>query len=247
MFWPDVIDLKLFYASTMGKMAHKTIMSSIRKRWPSAHEEAILGIGFCHIYLQHYIESADRVLALMPSRQGAIHWPADSKNLTFMADEAEIPLADNSVNRILVVHAFENTEQLRLMLQEIWRVLTPEGRVMVIAPNRRGLWARVPSSPFAHGSAFTASQLRDVLREHRLTPHEPEYLLFTPPSSKEYIVKAAPIFESLGRKFCTLLSGLVLLEAEKQIFALTGQTANSYKRKAEYIPSSQPVMTRNQH
>ena len=40
-----------------------------------------------------------------------------------------------------MVHALEASEQLPALLAEVWRILVGNGRLLVIVPNRHGLWA----------------------------------------------------------------------------------------------------------
>lgn len=243
MFWPDVIDLKLFYTSPVGRMAEGVIARTITKLWRPSPDECILGIGFTQPYLEPFRENAQRIMALMPDAQGALHWPIEGQNLTFLADEADIPLPDESMSRVLIVHAVENSEQLRHMLREVWRVLAPNGKLLVVAPNRRGVWARRPVSPFAHGSPFSASQLRAVLRDHRFTPYESHYTLFTPPTNNEWVLKTSRMCEYIGSRFFPLFSGVIVMEAEKQIYAPSTQRAVRKQRERGYAPSAQPALT----
>ena len=104
----------------------------------------------------------------MPAPQGVLHWPGEELNSTALIEEAELPLPDMSVDRVLLAHALEHTEQLRPLLREIWRVLNPSGRVIAIVPNRRGIWARIDSTPFGHGHPYTAGQLSRLLRSRYL-------------------------------------------------------------------------------
>lgn len=248
MFWPDVIDLKLFYTSPLGRVAEGVIARAITRIWKPAQGECVLGIGFTQPYLEPFRDSAERIMALMPAAQGALHWPVDGeKNLTFLADEADIPLPDESMSRILLVHAVENSEQLRHMLREVWRILAPNGKILVVVPNRRGVWARRPFSPFAHGSPFSASQLRAVLRDHRFTPYESHYTLFTPPTTSEFLLKASRFFEIVGCRFFTMFSGVILMEAEKQIYAPSTQRVVRKKREPDYAPAPQPALSCDSH
>lgn len=246
MFWPDVIVLKQFYASPLGQLAARMIRRGIDRCWSgSVAGETILGVGYTGLYLEPYIENAERVIALMPLEQGAMHWPNQLKNMTFLSDEAEIPLPDESVSRVLMVHSCENSEQLRHMMHEVWRILAPGGRILVVAPNRRGAWARAPHSPFAHGSSFSNSQLKAMLREQRFTPYESHYLLFTPPIRHDLCLKANWVFEWIGSRFFKIISGLILMEAEKQLFAVNGPATAKQRRREIYIPATQPAMTRD--
>nr|WP_255542780.1 methyltransferase domain-containing protein [Azospirillum sp. INR13] len=85
---------------------------------------------------------ADRVVAVMPASQGVSFWPAEGPGMVALGDEADLPFGDNTIDRVLLVHGLEGTEQLRPMMREIWRVLAGGGRVLAVVPNRRGLWAR---------------------------------------------------------------------------------------------------------
>ena len=43
------------------------------------------------------------------------------------------------------------------LLREMWRVLTPEGRLLLIVPNRRGIWARWTPRPSATAGPTAAA------------------------------------------------------------------------------------------
>ena len=45
----------------------------------------------------------------------------------------------------------EMTNDPGTLLREAWRVLAAGGRLLVVVPNRRGLWARMDTTPFGHG------------------------------------------------------------------------------------------------
>lgn len=246
MFWPDVVALKEFYASALGQFVCNAVWRQVHSYWPETKDEVLLGIGFTTPYFSGYIEQSQRIIACMPAQQGVIHWPPQARNLTLLSDEAELPLPDNSVHRVLVVHAIENSEHVRGMLSEIWRVLAPGGRLLVVAPNRRGIWARAPGSPFAFGQPYTLHQLRDILSEHSFTPLKHAHALFFPPSGRRYVLRMARFIESVGRRFFPAFGGLLLLEAEKRIYAPITQKAYRATRKV-YVPSAQPVRSAKNH
>ena len=59
------------------------------------------------------------------------------------------------------------------LLREVWRVLAAGGRLLAVVPNRRGVWARIDTTPFGHGrpysrSQITASAARDLVHADRL-------------------------------------------------------------------------------
>ena len=56
------------------------------------------------------------------------------------------------------------------MLAEVWRVLTPGGRLLVVVPNRAGLWARMENTPFGYGRPFSRKQLSRLMRDMQFSP-----------------------------------------------------------------------------
>jgi SAM-dependent methyltransferase len=113
-----------------------------------------MGLGFAAPYIGMFRGEAARLGALMPANQGALAWPAAGKGHAVMVEEAMLPLTDASVDRLLVVHCLETSESVRALLREIWRVLTPEG-LLLIVPNRRAS-ARLdtalrPGRPYSGG------------------------------------------------------------------------------------------------
>src|SRR3546814_17952364 len=125
----------------------------------------------------------------MPSSQGVLHWPEEEPNAAVLAEEVELPFADLSVDRMILVHAVETAEQLRPMMREVWRVLTGSGRIIVVVPSRRGLWARFDNNPFGSGRPYSASQLRRLMRETLFTPMRSSSALSVPRSEERRVGK----------------------------------------------------------
>ncbi len=240
MFWPDVIALKEFYATPLGRVACQAVGRRIRALWPEIKGDSVLGLGFVTPYLSSLAPGAQSVFACMPAAQGVIHWPPAVSNLSLLADEAELPFPDNSLNRVIVIHAIENSEQVRQMMSEIWRVLSPAGRVIAVVPNRRGIWARSPKSPFAYGQPYTSWQFKQLFSEHSFTPLHSAAALFFPPSARRYVLRSARFWESLGMYFFSGFGGVLVMEAEKQIYAPLMQKVRSRSRK-DYVPVAQPA------
>ena len=125
-------------------------------------------------------------------------WPESGGRLVALADDGVLPLPDGSVDRILIVHGLEFSEQRRPMLEEVWRVMRPNGRILVLVPNRHGLWARAEATPFGHGSPFSASQLARLLREHRFAPVAAGAMLFFPPTGWRAVLRTAAVWQRVG-------------------------------------------------
>src|SRR5262249_27347666 len=166
----DVVDLRYFYAQRLGTVARRFIGRGIRGRWTDTRGQRVLGVGYATPYLGLFREEAERCLAFMPAVAGGGEWPSANPALTAPVGECELPLADSSVDRVLLVHALEMSHDATTLLREVWRVLAGGGRLMAVVPNRRGLWARIDTTPFGHGRPYSRSQITQLLRETWFTP-----------------------------------------------------------------------------
>ena len=157
--------------------------------------------------------------ALMPAELGAVPWPEQGQSLSALVEETELPLDDESADRILLVHMLEWSEKSGELLRELWRVLAPNGRLLLVVPNRRGLWARVDTTPFGYGSPFSRSQLTKLLKEAMFSPENWEYALYMPPFDWRVLIKWPLFWERLGLVLWPAFSGVILVEATKQVYA----------------------------
>jgi SAM-dependent methyltransferase len=197
----------------------KVVRERIREFWPDLKGLRLLGCGYAVPYLIDFQGEAERVLAAMPAAQGADAWPEDDKNLVCLAEESELPFESNSIDRIILVHDVEFSELLQSNLQEIWRVLKSNGRLLVIVPNRMGLWSRAEWSPFGQGTPYSARQILYYLRDNLFVHERTEEALFMPPLRYPVILKSADFFERIGKKYWPIIPGLHMVEASKQLYA----------------------------
>ena len=177
----DVTHLRDFYASPLGRVARRIIAHRIRSRWDNVTGMDIAGLGYAVPYLRMFHGEARATVALMPQAQGVVKWPREGPYRSALVPETELPLRDNSVERVLVVHGLEHNEARGLYLREIYRVLMPQGRLIMVVPNRRGAWARLETTPFGHGRPYSLSQLEKFLRQASLEPVGMSQCLFLPP------------------------------------------------------------------
>ncbi len=233
----DVVDLRDFYQTGLGQVARRMIRRTIRGVWPDLHGMRLLGIGYATPFLSAISAATERTAAMMPASQGVLGWALDAGNLVALAEEGELPFADYSIDRVLLVHALETSEAAGLLLKEIWRVLAGGGRLLVVAPNRRGIWARLDRTPFGSGRPYTMSQLSHLLREELFTPVDTATALFVPPSRDRVVLRSAPAWERLGKRWFPTFAGLVLIEAAKQIYAKPA-AARAPRRRLVYAPAT---------
>jgi SAM-dependent methyltransferase len=154
--------------------------------------------------------------------QGAIIWPASSPVLTSLVEEDRLPLADNSVDLMLAIHCLELSDSVRRLLREIWRVLKPEGRLLAVVPNRRGVWARLERTPFGHGRPYSASQLERLLREALFEPVEIGSALHIPPFKRPRFLGVARTIGRMSARLGPAFAGVIIVEVRKEVVAPSG-------------------------
>jgi SAM-dependent methyltransferase len=141
-----------------------------------------------------------------------------------LADETRLPFGDAVFDRVLVAHAMEEAEAPHAMLRELWRVMAPEGRLVVIAANRWSLWAQVDATPFGHGRPFSRTQLAAMLSDAMFEPVVSARALYAPPTNWGPLLRAADAFERVGELLWPAQGGLVLMEAVKRLYASTARS-----------------------
>jgi len=214
----DVIDLRSFYASPLGETAERCLARALAERWTSCAGLTLLGMGYATPFLGALREKAAQVQVFMPVDQGAEPWPPEGPSVSEPVDPCALPLPDSSMDRILVVHALENVSHPRDMLAELWRVLAPSGRMILVAPNRAGVWARFDHTPFGHGEPYSRSQLRGLMRDALFSPIHWGEALYAPPSERRIALRAAPSVERIGRALSLPGYGVHVVEATKLLY-----------------------------
>ncbi len=239
--WHDVVDLRDFYETQLGAMARRMIRRGIRSMWPDVKGQRVLGLGYATPYLRQFLSEAERTLAFMPASKGVLHWPSEGRGLTALVDEAELPLPDLSVDRVLLVHGLESSEYQLDMLREAWRVLTGEGRLLIVAPNRGGIWARLERTPLGWGQPYSAAQLSRLLRDNMFTPTRSSRALYIPPLRTRALLRSAPAWERIGNRWFPTFGGVVLVEAGKQLYASNLQAERKRFRRPIVVSFPRPA------
>ena len=232
--WVDVIDLRDFYAAPLGRLVRRVLRRRLRETWADVTGQRVLGIGFATPLLGQFREEAERVVTVMPPAQGVMHWPAGEPGLVALAEDHTLPFPDRSMDRIVLVHALESSAHFRDLLRDCWRVLADGGRLVVIVPNRRGLWARIERSPFAQGQPYSMGQLDRLLSDVLFAPVLKSTALFFPPMCWPLFTSWTLGVERVGRLFFPTIAGVNIIEAAKQIYAAPPEAA-SVRRLKDYV------------
>ena len=214
----DAGELCQFYETALGQAAQQLIAHHIRDVWPNTQGLRILGYGFATPYLSGVAAGSERVVALMPARTGVIAWAPGGRGLSVLSDEDALPFADALFDRILVVHGLEGADAARVLLRQLWRVLAPEGRMLLVTPNRASLWAQLERSPFACGRPFHRSELAALLSDTLFEPVRWDSALYLPPFAGQRLARLGNGLERLGRRVVPGLAGVHLVEVAKSLY-----------------------------
>lgn len=239
----DIVDLRTFYATTLGRLAERSIAMALSSLWTNLPNERLVGLGYALPWLDRFGTDAERVFAFMPATQGAVNWPPQGPSATALVFDEELPLVDSSIDRMLMVHSLEHAENPRETLKEVWRVLAPGGRLVIVVPNRRGVWARFEHTPFGTGRPFSRGQLTALLREANFTPGPWSDALFFAPSRRRWVLRFHQLLEKTGRRFWPMFSGVIIVEAQKRLYQGIPVTQRASRRVFVPVLSPQGVRT----
>lgn len=237
----DIVDLRQFYHSTLGRLAAQTVTMAIASLWVRLPGERLVGTGYAIPYLDRFRPDTERTFAFMPAGQGAVNWPSGEESATALVFEEELPLPDSSIDRVLMVHSLEFAEDPRETLKEVWRVLAPGGRLVIVVPNRRGVWARFEHTPFGAGRPYSRGQLTRLLRETNFTPSAMSEALFFPPTHLRFVQRMRTPFERVGRRLWPAFAGVIVVEAQKRLYQGLPVAARTSRRVFSPVLAPQPT------
>lgn len=242
----SAFDIKQFYTHSRGRMILRHIRPIIKSWWPDLNGLNVLGCGYPQHYLSPYKTSKhDSLTILMNQTYDPKPWPKKGDNKLAVYEDDKIPLGTQTMDRILAVHALETSDTPRKLLAELWRVLEGSGRLILIVPNRGGLWSRAENTPFVQGSSYSLTQLTHQLNEAGFSVEQYEKALYMPSGRSRMLISTAPLWEKMGKRFCPALGGVIVIEASKQLFSPNGLRVTGTKRNALNVSTPATVVNRS--
>lgn len=215
----DVLDLRNFYyRSALGRAAQKVVRDQLLQFWPEANKQTVCGFGFAVPLLRPYLGTARRVVGLMPGPQGVMHWPAGQPNVSVLCEETMWPLETGVVDKLVVMHGLETSENPSALLDECARVLGPGGKAIFVVPNRAGLWSRSDRTPFGYGRPYSTGQLFAQLRQHGFVTERSQSALYQPPSARRFWLRLGGVLEKVGHRIPFFFAGgILMIEVSKKV------------------------------
>lgn len=240
----SVYELRSFYKSKAGVSVRRLMRRHIRAIWPDTTAMRVMGSGYAVPYLRSFMKDSERVFSVMPPALGVHHWPESphEAGLNCLAADTDLPFETESIDRALVIHGFEHAQDPGIYLHELWRVLKGNGRLLLVVPNRLGLWARADWTPFGHGTPYTAGQIYDLLGQHYFVRERTDRALFMPPFKSPLILRSAFRVEQIGRYIIPGLAGVHMIEASKQLYGARPLPRKALESKRRvFVPDALPT------
>lgn len=237
-----VVDLRNFYETALGHLTVEILSRKLKRLAGASSSQTVMGLGFALPYLAAMTPEDAISLVFMQARQGVIHWPQEGRVRSALVDECDLPLVESVIDLALVVHGLEFADAPDEMLHEVWRVLAPQGRLVLVIPNRRGLWAASEATPFGHGQPFSKHQIAELLKETKFEATRWDTALHFPPLRHRGTMAMARHFEKPGRLMVSAFAGVTIVEAVKQVYAFS-----SGKRARRLVPRFRPVLLPSPH
>ncbi|MDD9911849.1 MAG: methyltransferase domain-containing protein [Alphaproteobacteria bacterium] len=236
---PDITTLHQWYQEPLGQTCAEIIRQRLLEIAPNFTGERLLILGYAEPYLNLWPQ--EQVVWGMPAAMGGYAWPDEKNCRSALVDTEALPFADQTFDGILLLHALEYNTCDETLLNECYRVLYPAGRLLVVTPNRLGVWARREKTPWASGTPYSSGQLRKLVSNKGFRTVSIQHGLFVPPMESAFIQKRAQLWEKVGRKCASAMGGVVLLEASKDV--LGGHIIRVRQNKRMLPPIVRPVAT----
>ena len=227
-------DAPLFYESSLGIRTRRALNNVIQSLWPDFSTRPCKKSVFGYAWPFLRGEKINPPFVFMSHYAKAPESPKKNKEKDVqvtLCKETSLPLQSCSMDIILMIHWLEHSENPAASLRETWRVLKEEGRLLLIVPNRRSLWAQKDATPFGKGTSFSLSEIEHLLEDAFFTPLVIEGALYMPPTSSRFLQSFSPIIERFCKKRLEgglgFFAGVWVIEASKRIYAVLPEEASS--------------------
>lgn len=142
-----------------------------------------------------------------------------------IADPHELPFDENSVDLLVLPHALEFTNDPHLMLREAYRVVRPEGQIVIAGFNPFSLYGmkryfgRGQVPPW-NGSFIGLYRVKDWLSLLGFDVTGGRLDAYAPPFMHEKWLHRFGFFESAGDRWWPIAGGVYFLRATKRVMGM---------------------------
>jgi len=241
-------DFDLFYKTELGTKVKETIVKKIYRLWPELNDnkdistnsnnlnkkkQKILGIGYTAPYLElvksdefNNISIISGEMVLNEDISNGFNKEPNTEGGEVISNLYNLPLKDASIDKIIILHSLEFSNNQSKFLREIWRVMKDNGKVIFIVPNRLSIWSKIHKTPFGHGHPYSPQQLEKLLSNSLFTLTNMDIDIFVPPVHVTLLNRIVIMLHYLCSKISSMVGGfifggVIIAEARKEIYGMT--------------------------
>jgi SAM-dependent methyltransferase len=142
-----------------------------------------------------------------------------------LADPHWLPFADNSMDLIVLPHVLEFTDEPHQLLREAYRVIRPEGQLLIAGFNPFSLFGakryfgREQSMPW-NGNFIALYRLKDWLALLGFEVTGGALDCYAPPFAQEKWLRRFAFFERAGDRWWPIAGGVYIIQAVKRVHGM---------------------------
>lgn len=172
-------------------------------------------------------------------------------NVAIRCDPMALPIANQSIDLVVLPHVLEFAADPHQILREVERVLIPEGQVIITGFNPLSLWGlrrrlrRTSSFPW-NGSYLSPLRLKDWLMLLGFDVDRGNYGCYAPPCEQQQWLQRWRFLETAGRRWWKFSGAVYMLRAVKRVHGMRLITPN-WRKKPVRAKGLRPIAQKEQH
>ncbi len=201
-----------------------------------SREQAYCDRTLANIFGYHALQIGLPECALLRSSRIATRCTLDLEEpAQVLADPHWLPFAENSFDLVVLPHALEFTDEPHQLLREVYRVIRPEGQLLITGFNPFSLFGakryfgREQTMPW-NGNFISLYRLKDWLALLGFEVSGGRLDAYIPPFAQEKWLKRFEFFEKAGDRWWPIAGGVYFLRATKRLPGMRVITP-SWKRR----------------
>jgi len=152
---------------------------------------------------------------------------AEPNGVDCLADPYQIPIQSDCIDVVVLPHLIEYLDNPKEELNEVMRVLIPEGHVVILGFNpgsQWGLWGALPwkkkETPW-NGNFRGIYRIRNWLQQLGCEIVDYKTFFFRPPLSNHVLLHKMLFLESMGQVAWPYMGAAYIIVAQKKVSTLT--------------------------
>ena len=147
----------------------------------------------------------------------------ESGPVNLLCDLHELPIANASVDLVVMPHVLEFNDDPHQILREVERILIPDGQLVITGFNPLSLWGlrrRLPKGRKVfpgNGNYISVLRLKDWLQLLSFEVERGNFGCYAPPFHQERWLKRLHFMEAAGDRWWSFAGGVYLLRAVKRV------------------------------